>query len=186
MKEKDDIKITNAELDEDNGETAIGAEEITIDELIEKLASLQKKAEADEKRANDMTETAQRIQAEFDNYRRRTIENNARLKSDAQGEVICKLLPVMDVIAQALSMIPDDSVRKGVEMIEGEILKLLASYEVTEIEAVGKEFDPRYHEAIMQAPATCEKEKDTVKEVFQKGYKMGERVIRPARVIVNK
>ena len=95
-------------------------------------------------------------------------------------------MPVLDTIAQALKMINDEQVAGGVKMIGDEITKLLASYGVTEIEAEGKEFDPKFHEAVMQMPAETEEQKDTVKEVFQKGYKMGEKVIRPARVIVNK
>ncbi len=138
------------------------------------------------KRVEEMTETAQRLQAEFDNYRRRTLESTARIKEDATVAVLMKILPLTDVIAQAMSMIEDESVKKGVKMIEDEIIKMLASYEVVEIEAKGLPFDPRVHEAIMQAPAESEEQIDTVREVFQKGYKMGDRVIRPARVIINK
>lgn len=185
MKDNDGIKITGVEAEE-TAETVDETAEITVDELIEKLAELQKKAEDEKKRADDMTDAARRVQAEFDNYRRRTIENNSRLRSDAQAEVLTRLLAVTDVIGQAVTMITDENVKKGVAMIEAEIIKLLASYDVTEIDAVGKEFDPRYHEAIMQAPAESEEQRDTVKEVFQKGYKMGDKVIRAARVIVNK
>ena len=138
------------------------------------------------KRAEEMTETAQRLQAEFDNYRRRTLESTARIKEDATVAVLMKILPLTDVIAQAMSMIEDESVKKGVKMKEDEIIKMLASYEVVEIEAKGLPFDPKVHEAIMQAPAESEEQIDTVREVFQKGYKMGDRVIRPARVIINK
>ena len=162
------------------------AEEVTVDELIGKLAELQKKAETERARADEMTNHAKRVQAEFDNYRRRTLDNAKKVRDDATGDVLIKIVPVLDVIEQALKMIDDEKVAKGVKMIEDEITKLLASYNVTEIEAEGKDFDPKYHEAIMQAPAEKEELCDTVKEVFQKGYKMGDRVIRPARVIVNK
>lgn len=188
MDEKDEIKITNADLDEtcDNEESVEEQGEITVDELIGKLASMQKREQEAIAKANEMKDTAQRIQAEFDNYRRRTVEYNARMKGDVAGEVVTKFLPVMDVISQALSMITDENVKKGVSMIESELLKIFASYDVTEIEAVGKEFDPRVHEAIMQVPAENEEDRDTIKEVFQKGYKMGDKVIRVARVIINK
>ena len=83
-------------------------------------------------------------------------------------------------------MISDENVRKGVEMIDGEITKLLQTYGITEIECKGKPFDPHSHEAIQQVDATNKKERDTVKEVYQKGYKLGDRVIRPARVVVFK
>ena len=167
-------------------DNAENAEEVTVDELIGKLAELQKKAETERARADEMTNHAKRVQAEFDNYRRRTLDNAKKVRDDATGDVLIKIVPVLDVIEQALKMIDDEKVAKGVKMIEDEITKLLASYNVTEIEAEGKDFDPKYHEAIMQAPAEKEELCDTVKEVFQKGYKMGDRVIRPARVIVNK
>ena len=170
----------------DNADNAQNAEEVTVDELIGKLAELQKKAETERARADEMTNHAKRVQAEFDNYRRRTLDNAKKVRDDATGDVLIKIVPVLDVIEQALKMIDDEKVAKGVKMIEDEITKLLASYNVTEIEAEGKVFDPKYHEAIMQAPAEKEELCDTVKEVFQKGYKMGDRVIRPARVIVNK
>ena len=170
----------------DNADNAQNAEEVTVDELIGKLAELQKKAETERARADEMTHHAKRVQAEFDNYRRRTLDNAKKVRDDATGDVLIKIVPVLDVIEQALKMIDDEKVAKGVKMIEDEITKLLASYNVTEIEAEGKDFDPKYHEAIMQAPAEKEELCDTVKEVFQKGYKMGDRVIRPARVIVNK
>lgn len=170
----------------DNADNTENAEEVTVDELIGKLAELQKKAETERARADEMTNHAKRVQAEFDNYRRRTLDNAKKVRDDATGDVLIKIVPVLDVIEQALKMIDDEKVAKGVKMIEDEITKLLASYNVTEIEAEGKDFDPKYHEAIMQAPAEKEELCDTVKEVFQKGYKMGDRVIRPARVIVNK
>lgn len=170
----------------DNADNPENAEEVTVDELIGKLAELQKRAETERARADEMTNHAKRVQAEFDNYRRRTLDNAKKVRDDATGDVLIKIVPVLDVIEQALKMIDDEKVAKGVKMIEDEITKLLASYNVTEIEAEGKDFDPKYHEAIMQAPAEKEELCDTVKEVFQKGYKMGDRVIRPARVIVNK
>ena len=163
-------------------DNAENAEEVTVDELIGKLAELQKKAETERARADEMTNHAKRVQAEFDNYRRRTLDNAKKVRDDATGDVLIKIVPVLDVIEQALKMIDDEKVAKGVKMIEDEITKLLASYNVTEIEAEGKDFDPKYHEAIMQAPAEKEELCDTVKEVFQKGYKMGDRVIRPAPV----
>ena len=191
-KDEKDLQTETVQSDEQK--------DLTVEDLITKLAELQLRAESAEAKALewetncatleqkslDMTDTAQRVQAEFDNYRRRTNENNARLKSDACAEVISKILPVADVIDQALTLIDDENVKKGVSMIKDEVLKIFASFSVTEIESVGCEFDPRCHEAIMQVPAEKEEDKDTVKEVFQKGYKMGDKVIRPARVIINK
>lgn len=179
-------KKTTTKPEKEQKEKAEPTDEITVDDLIDKLAALQQKAEAESKRAAEMTDMAQRIQAEFDNYRRRNRDSAVKVRDDAIAEVITKLIPTLDVIAEAQKMISDETVKKGVSMISGDIEKILASYGAEEIEAEGKPFDPRVHEAIMQAPAAAEEERDTVKQVFQKGYKMGERVLRPARVIINK
>lgn len=182
-----DEKATAAETENKTDENKPGdAAEITVDDLIGKLAELQKKAEAEAAKAKEMTDMAQRLQAEFDNYRRRSRESAAKAREDAIAEVVTKLIPTLDVIGEAQKMISDENVRKGVAMISGEIERLIKSYGAAEIEAAGKPFDPRLHEAIMQAPAEKDEDRDTVKEVFQKGYTMGERILRPARVIVNK
>lgn len=173
---------TVADADEETAE----AETVDVEKLTSELAALKKQAEAEKAKAAEMTDSARRLQAEFDNYRRRMNDNSRKVREDATAEVLVKIVPVLDTIAQALKMINDEQVAGGVKMIGDEITKLLASYGVTEIEAEGKEFDPKFHEAVMQMPAETEEQKDTVKEVFQKGYKMGDKVIRPARVIVNK
>ena len=170
----------------DAGEETAEVETVDVDKLNAELASLRKQAEAEKTKAAEMTDSARRIQAEFDNYRRRMNDNSRRVRDDATAEVLVKIVPVLDTIAQALKMIDDEKVAGGVKMIGDEITKLLGSYGVTEIEAEGKEFDPKLHEAVMQMPAETEEQKDTVKEDFQKGYKMGDKVIRPASVIVNK
>lgn len=170
----------------DAGEENAEVETVDVEKLVAELAALKKEAEAEKARAAEMTDSARRLQAEFDNYRKRMNDNSRKVREDATAEVLVKVVPVLDTIAQALNMIDDEKVAGGVKMIGDEITKLLGSYGVVEIEAEGKEFDPKLHEAIMQMPAETEEQKDTVKQVFQKGYKMGDKVIRPARVIVNK
>ena len=184
--EAEETVKTDETVVSDAGEETAEVETVDVDKLNAELASLRKQAEAEKAKAAEMTDSARRIQAEFDNYRRRMNDNSRRVRDDATAEVLVKIVPVLDTIAQALKMIDDEKVAGGVKMIGDEITKLLGSYGVTEIEAEGKEFDPKLHEAVMQMPAETEEQKDTVKEVFQKGYKMGDKVIRPARVIVNK
>lgn len=184
--EAEETVKTDETVVSDASEATAEVETVDVDKLNAELASLRKQAEAEKNKAAEMTDSARRIQAEFDNYRRRMNDNSRRVRDDATAEVLVKIVPVLDTIAQALKMIDDEKVAGGVKMIGDEITKLLGSYGVTEIEAEGKEFDPKLHEAVMQMPAETEEQKDTVKEVFQKGYKMGDKVIRPARVIVNK
>ncbi len=184
--ETENAATENETVVSDAGEENAAVETVDVEKLVAELAALKKEAEAEKARAAEMTDSARRLQAEFDNYRKRMNDNSRKVREDATAEVLVKVVPVLDTIAQALNMIDDEKVAGGVKMIGDEITKLLGSYGVVEIEAEGKEFDPKLHEAIMQMPAETEEQKDTVKQVFQKGYKMGDKVIRPARVIVNK
>ncbi len=189
-KQKEDIKVTDAEevtdATQDSAEnTEAQEQEITVDDLIKKLAELKKRADDEKQRADDMTKAAITLRADFDNYRKRSREENAKATEKGNVEVLEKIIPVIDVVEQALTMIPDENVRKGVEMIQGQLTMLLASYKVEEIEAKGLEFDPKVHEAIMQVEGKDE-DSGKVADVFQKGYKMGDRVIRCAKVTVVK
>ena len=184
--ETENAATENETVVSDAGEENAAVETVDVEKLVAELAALKKEAEAEKARAAEMTDSARRLQAEFDNYRKRMNDNSRKVREDATAEVLVKVVPVLDTIAQALNMIDDEKVAGGVKMIGDEITKLLGSYGVVEIEAEGKEFAPKLHEAIMQMPAETEEQKDTVKQVFQKGYKMGDKVIRPARVIVNK
>lgn len=184
--ETENAATENETVVSDAGEENAAVETVDVEKLVAELAVLKKEAEAEKARAAEMTDSARRLQAEFDNYRKRMNDNSRKVREDATAEVLVKVVPVLDTIAQALNMIDDEKVAGGVKMIGDEITRLLGSYGVVEIEAEGKEFDPKLHEAIMQMPAETEEQKDTVKQVFQKGYKMGDKVIRPARVIVNK
>ncbi|CAM3930811.1 nucleotide exchange factor GrpE [Mesobacillus thioparans] len=129
-----------------------------------------------------------RLQADFDNFRRRSrIELEASAKYRAQS-IITDLLPAIDNFERALKMDVDNeqakSLKQGVEMVYRSLLDALKNEGVEVIEAVGKEFDPHLHQAVMQA----DDEKygpNIVVEEFQKGYMLKDRIIRPAMVKVN-
>nr|WP_251009397.1 MULTISPECIES: nucleotide exchange factor GrpE [unclassified Bacillus (in: firmicutes)] len=129
-----------------------------------------------------------RLQADFDNFRRRSrIELEASAKYRAQS-IITDLLPAIDNFERALKMEVDNeqskSLKQGVEMVYRSLLDALKNEGVEVIEAVGKEFDPHLHQAVMQA----EDENfgpNIVVEEFQKGYMLKDRIIRPAMVKVN-
>ncbi|MBE5733054.1 MAG: nucleotide exchange factor GrpE [Clostridiales bacterium] len=188
-KKQEDIKVTDAEevtetaQSEENTENAEA--DITVDDLIKKLAELKKRADDEKQRADDMTKVAITLRADFDNYRKRSREESAKAVEKGNVEVLEKIIPVIDVVEQAITMIPDENVRKGVEMIQGQLTMLLSSYKVEEIEAKGLDFDPKVHEAIMQVDGK-EEDSGKIADVFQKGYKMGDRVIRCAKVTVVK
>ncbi|MDR0426171.1 MAG: nucleotide exchange factor GrpE [Clostridiales bacterium] len=161
-------------------------QEISVDELIDKLAALQERAEAEQKKAEEMKDTALRLQAEFDNYRKRTNETNKRVREDGRLEVLEKVIPLLDVIEQAMGMIGDKNVLSGMRMVQDQMRAVLTAFGIERMETDGEYFDPRFHEAILQVDAEGSEEKDTIRQTVQAGYTLGERVVRAARVIVVK
>jgi len=157
------------------------AQEEEQDPMVKKVAELQGKLDEAENRYL-------RLQADFDNFRRRSrIELEASAKYRAQS-IITDLLPAIDNFERALKMDVDNeqakSLKQGVEMVYRSLLDALKNEGVEVIEAVGKEFDPHLHQAVMQA----EDENfgpNIVVEEFQKGYMLKDRIIRPAMVKVN-
>ena len=96
------------------------------------------------------------------------------------------IVPVLDVLKQAISMISDEKVAEGVKMIYRQITEMLSGFGVTEIPALGEQFDPNLHNAIMQVKVKDADKVNMVVEVFQKGYRMGDRIIRHSVVKVAK
>ena len=134
------------------------------------------------KQIEEFKDITLRLQAEFDNYRKRNNESVRIARNDGINEIIIALFPIIDNFERAISAINDEGTRSGVELIFKQITALLAKYEVEEILALGEEFDPKYHHAIAQ----CEDAENSNKvvEVFQKGYKRKDKVLRPAMVKV--
>lgn len=131
---------------------------------------------------------AQRIQADFDNYRKRNVSLRADAIADGKIEVIKGFLPVMDNLERALEQEKANettgSLMDGLELVLKQMQKLLTDLGVEEIDALGKPFDPNCHNAVMQIPCEEGQEKNTVANVFSKGYKMGDKVIRYSMVQV--
>ena len=126
----------------------------------------------------------QRLAAEFDNYRKRNARENAALVERANERLVKELLPVLDDLARALDAAEEHEEAKleeGVRLVHRSLAELLAKQGLAEIETDGK-FDPHVHEALLSQPSDAEE--GTVIEVVQKGYKLGDRVLRPARVVV--
>ena len=135
--------------------------------------------------SNEYLNLAKQVQADFDNYRRRTIEDLKKAKFDGQVSVIEAFLPCLDTFTEAKKNITDENVLKGVEMIENSILETLKNLGVEKIEAVGKVYDPHLHNAIA-VMKDGSKENDIILAQFQAGYKFNDKVIRYSKVIVNK
>lgn len=125
----------------------------------------------------------QRTAAEFANYRRRTEQERIQLVPRARGDVIAQFLPVIDDFERALSLIPDDEQSKswvsGLQMIDTKFRGILDRVDAKIIDPVGEPFDPSQHEAVASDPGSSN---STVVEVYQKGYAIGDMLVRPAIV----
>jgi molecular chaperone GrpE len=125
-----------------------------------------------------------RSQAEFQNYKKRVERDNELTYAGMKGNIIKKVLPVLDDLERALQNRPvDDAWAGGIELIARKLQNILESEGVKRIEAKGAAFDPNFHEAITHEPSE-EIESGHVIDVVQNGYMLGERVIRPALVRV--
>ena len=129
-----------------------------------------------------------RTAAEFDNYRKRMERERGEFAAYASGEVILDLLPIIDNFERALQAPATgepDAFRKGIELIHKQMLDLLRKRGVKPIEALGAMFDPNFHQAVIQESSAEHKEGEVMQEL-QRGYMLGERLLRPAMVKVAK
>ena len=137
-----------------------------------------------QQKAEEYLDMAQRLQAEFENYRRRTKATRAEAFEDGAREFIKTLLPVMDNLERAAAQeSADEGLLTGVKMVVKQLSELLEKRGVTVIDRLGEPFDPNLENAVMQGTSD-EGEPGTVCAVLQKGYKMGDSVLRHAMVKV--
>jgi len=134
---------------------------------------------------NEYLELAQRLKAEFDNYKRRNAEITAQSFNNGVASTVARLLPAIDSFKQARTNIKDEDTLKGLDMIESLILKAFSELDVEKIDCVGKDFDPRYHNAVLTG-ADKTKADGVVLEEYQEGFKLKDRIIRPSVVKINK
>ena len=152
------------------------AESVEIDvENIDPVAMAQAKME-------EYKDLAQRTQADFDNFRKRNAEAVKQARADGGNDVVNSMLPVLDTVEIAINMISDEATKSGVQLIQKKFQEVFAKYGVKEIEALGSEFDPNLHNAVMQVEDAENAGK--VVEVLQKGYTRDGKVIRPSMVKV--
>ena len=145
--------------------------------LEEQLAALE--AERDE-HLNDL----KRVAAEFENYRKRVLRDQESLVARAHERLVKELLPVLDDLERALAAAEEHEEAKleeGVRLVHRELADALEREGLAEIETTGV-FDPHVHEALLSQPS--DKQEGSVLEVVQKGYRLGDRVLRPARVVI--
>ena len=155
----------------------------------EALVTLQRERDA-------MKEQFLRAVADFDNYRKRIDRERRELSEYAAADVLLDLLPIIDNFERALEAsspaeaghyggAENDALRRGVELIHKQMLDLLRKRGVVPIEALGADFDPNVHQAVIHEPSDEHREGEVMQEM-QRGYKLGERLLRPAMVKVAK
>lgn len=184
VEETTDSQSTEATQTEATGEETAQEEPVSEDanaeahdELAETTAALE-----------ELKDKHLRLQAEFDNFRRRTIKEKADLIAQAGERVLCDLLPVIDNFDRALDSIATaesvEGVKEGIDLIYSQFQSFLTKQGVAEIEAKEKDFDADQQEAIARFPVEEEAKKGKVIDVTQKGYTLNGKVIRFAKVVV--
>ncbi len=158
--------------------TAQGTEEASTDEDTDKMA------ENCNENVKEWQDKYMRLSAEFDNYRKRTLKEKVELVENGGKEVLKAMLATADDFDRALQHITDESAKAGVELIYTKFLSALQAKGVKEMDLIGKPFDVDFAEAIAKFPATDPAQSGTVMDVAEKGYMIGERVLRFAKVVV--
>jgi molecular chaperone GrpE len=147
-------------------------------ELAERLAEV-------ERERDEYLDDLKRVAAEFENYRKRAARDQEGLVARAHERLVKELLPVLDDLERALEAAErheEATLVEGVQLVQGALRKALEKEGLAEIEAEGA-FDPHVHEAVLTQPGNG-KESGSVLEVVQRGYRLGDKIVRPARVIV--
>ena len=176
QKQTDDQPVTDSDSKPEQPEAA--AQTDAPDET--KAAAKEEK----EQELADQKDQYLRLMAEYQNYRNRTTEEKKKIYGDAKVDCVKEILVVLDSFERAMeAACADETYKKGIEMTFGQMTKALEKMGITEVPALGTAFDPNVHNAIKQVDDS-EYESDVVCQVFQKGYVLGDRLIRPAMVAV--
>ena len=179
-------KKQDEEFNEKDAEAVATSNDVSseVEQLSAEVDSLKKKLAETESKTSEYKDSWLRSQADFQNYKKRLERDNEMMYVSMKGDIIKKVLPALDDLERALqNRRPDDPWADGIELIVRKLQNMLDSEGVKRIEALGAEFDPKYHEAISHEPADGAKSGSVI-GVVQNGYMLGERVIRPALVRV--
>ena len=170
-----------AKKDKEMNETPVEeAVEETIQETVEETTEVNPW----EEKYNAERDAHLRVAAEYDNFRKRTIKEKEASYGNGKADAVAKILPVYDNLERALNQeTADAAYKKGVELTMNELVKILTSLGVEIFGNVGEEFDPNLHNAVMHIENE-ELGENTISQVFQKGFKIGDKVVRFAMVQV--
>jgi molecular chaperone GrpE len=182
------------------GEDAVGAE-LEAEDVVAEAEDVvdageadvesdpQQELEAKAEQADAYLELAQRTKADFENYRRRALREAAAAQDRGIAKLALELLPAVDNLDRALEVAKtvatdgEDTLVSGIKLVHADVIAALARVGIEPFSPVGEAFDPQLHEAVAQQPVDGA-EPGTIVEVYQRGYRLGESVLRPARVVV--
>jgi molecular chaperone GrpE len=156
-----------------------------VAELEEVVVALERRLDEAEGKRDEYLDDLRRLAADFDNYRKRAAREQESLMARAHERVVKELLPVLDDLERALVAATEHEEAKleeGVRLVERELRHILEREGLVEIETNGT-FDPNWHEALLSQPVEGA-EDGAIVEVIQKGYRLGDKVLRPARVVI--
>ena len=160
--------------------------EMTEETVEETVEAVEETAEVNpfEEKYNAERDAHLRLAAEYDNFRKRTIKEKEASYGNGKADAVAKMLPVYDNLERALNQPTEDAAyKKGVELTMNELVKIFTSLGVEIFGNVGDEFDPNLHNAVMHIDSE-ELGENVIAQVFQKGFKIGEKVVRFAMVQV--
>ncbi len=180
--QKEAAETENVAVEQQNAETEKQQEEETKSEeseqneedLCDKLT----------RQLADCQDKYARLSAEFDNYRKRTLKEKMDLVTGGSEKAVLAVLPVVDDLERAVANIKDETLKEGVNLILKKMMDSLKSLSVEKIDALGLELDVELHNAIAKFPVEEEEKKGKIIDVVKNGYRIGEKVIRHAEVVV--
>jgi len=180
-KHEEEVEVVNGEAVAETAPEETSEKDPQVTAELESLAYQLREAEA---RAAEYKDGWVRVQADFQNYKKRLERDHELTYISMKGDIVKKILPVLDDLERALQNRPADNAwANGIELIARKLQNVIESEGIKRIEAEGVEFDPNFHEAISHEPADGVKSGYVI-GVVQNGYMLGDRVIRPAMVRV--
>ncbi len=185
--------VSEDQADNDSIEDIIGEEPLEFasddgEAFDPELAFKSKIQDIFESKLKEIEDQNLRMRAEFSNYRKRVEKEQADFEVYAKSEILKKLLPVLDdfklMVDKSTDKEEDSTVFEGAKLIYGKFLQILEKEGLEKIEAIGEKFDPQIHEALMMKPIDDEADHDKIVEVFQDGFLLKDRLLRPSKVVV--
>ena len=182
--EQDSVQQEEKKNDEVKKETVDLEEDITEEVMEERLEEIKQQLTAVTEEKDEYLNKLKRLKADFVNYRNRAKKEKSQIEVKTKMEFINSLLPVIDNFERALKSVNEDTeFLSGVKMIRKQLMDVLKKEGLEIIETEGQEFDPQFHEAVMQVESE-EHESGFIVEEIQRGYLMDDKVVRPAMVKV--